>query len=95
MDILREVFLIIGIGYTLCILLVLIIIACVNINDYILGLKHRYRRKHRFDKPPTAKCYCIDCENYSSWDESSNICVAHNGWFVADNWFCWSATPKK
>ena len=95
MDMWRDMFSIIGIVYTLIIVFVLITITLGYINDYIIGVKHRYQRKHRFDKPPTAKCYCIDCENYSSWEDDDHICFAHNGWHVADNWFCWSATPKK
>lgn len=95
MDTLRDVFLIIGIIYTLIILMVVIYLIGMCCNDYLLGVKHRYRQRRRFDKPPTAKCYCVDCEYYSSWDENNYTCVAHNGWFVADNWFCWSATPKK
>lgn len=91
----RDVFSAIGIVYTLVILIVLAVIAWYYITDYLLGMKHRYRQKHRFDKPPTAECYCVDCENYSSWEDDNHICVAHNGWYVADDWFCWSATPKK
>lgn len=27
-------------------------------------LKNYHRIKHRFDKPPLADCYCIDCKYY-------------------------------
>lgn len=27
----------------------------------IKSLKSLYKEKHRYDKPPTAKCYCKDC----------------------------------
>ena len=27
----------------------------------IKSLKYLYKKKHRYDKPPTAKCYCRDC----------------------------------
>lgn len=90
----RDVFSAIGIVYTLVILIALAVIAWRHINDYLLGMKYRYRQKHRFDKPPIAECYCIDCEYYSS-DDGNHICSAHYGWYVADNWFCWSATRKK
>ena len=30
-------------------------------------LKYKYECKHRFDKPPIARCYCIDCTYYSIW----------------------------
>lgn len=59
--------------------------------------KHKY--KHRFDKSPTAKCYCIDCEHYGAnnkfFTANRDECLAHKGWSVADNWFCWDAEPCK
>lgn len=48
------------------------------------------RIRHRFDKPPTAKCYCVDCKYY----RKDGYCNDHSGWGVADSWFCWDATPK-
>lgn len=57
---------------------------------YLLGdakIKHKY--KHRFDKPPTAKCYCRDCRY---WD--SGKCDKFREWRTADCWFCWNAEPK-
>lgn len=57
--------------------------------------KHKYN--HRFDKSPTAKCYCIDCEHYGANNEfftaNRDACLAHKGWRVADEWFCWCANP--
>ena len=32
-----------------------------GIKETIENMKYDYRRKHRFDKPPTAACYCKDC----------------------------------
>ena len=60
-----------------------------NLSD---ALKRRYIIKHRFDKPPTAKCYCRDCERH---DDESNRCYKFDGWYTADNWFCWDAEPRK
>lgn len=47
-------------------------------------------QKHRFDKPPTAKCYCIDCVLHSD----DGYCGKFDGWCTADNWFCWAAEPS-
>ena len=35
-----------------------------NISDKIRKIKYEYKYKHRFDNPPTAKCYCVDCRYY-------------------------------
>jgi hypothetical protein len=90
-----KVFAVIGVGFTA------LIIACLLGELWGISKEARYRRKrkkkmkNRFNKPPLAKCYCIDCESYSASDSSSGYCYAHKGWGVADCWFCWSATPKK
>ena len=55
----------------------------------ITYLINRYRVKHRFDKKPLPKCYCIDCVN-SHTDRNGRFCPRVNK-YVADNWFCWEA----
>lgn len=52
--------------------------------------KYNHRIKHRFDKPPIAKCYCKDCFNHGN----DNTCHKFNGWSTADYWFCWDAEPR-
>ena len=56
----------------------------------------KYRIKHRFDKPPTAKCYCVDCTRH---DNETGRCYrfeyASGYQCTADDWFCWDATPRK
>ena len=49
-----------------------------------------YEYKHRFDKPPTAECYCVDC-----WyrDNENSKCRRYNELYVADDWFCKDAMP--
>lgn len=68
-----------------------------TIVDKVEHAKWKHKYKHRFDKSPTAKCYCIDCEHYGAnnkfFTDNRNECLAHVGWNVADNWFCWSAAP--
>lgn len=54
--------------------------------------KRCYEYNHRFDKPPVAKCYCIDCEY---WDKETHYCAALHGFSTADDWFCWRASPYK
>lgn len=52
--------------------------------------KHRY--KHRFNRPPLAKCYCVDCK---WWSKGSNECKQlGNGWCTPDSGFCYRAEPK-
>ena len=70
----------------------LVIIGFNWLGAFIDERKRAYRIKHRFDKPPLAKCHCIDCESYGKDDGK---CYRHSGWYVADSWFCWAATPSK
>lgn len=69
----------------------------VFISKLINKLRWKYKYKHRFDKPPIAKCYCKDCRHYSGniglgWS-ANDLCTMHAGWHVAKNWFCWNAEP--
>lgn len=70
----------------ICSGLMIIQVISEKIDDY----KYEYRYKHRFDKPPIAKCYCKDCVNHGYQD----MCLKFK-WITADNWFCWDATPRK
>ena len=67
--------------------------------DWIRTLKWQYKYKHRFDKPPTAQCYCKDCRYYKLYDLKNNCGRCGRGhienWTVADNYFCWQAEPLK
>ena len=58
----------------------------------IVNLRWHYKYKHRFDKKPIAKCYCIDCE-YHGKGNNNNLCLLHNRYFSND-WFCKDAEPK-
>lgn len=57
-----------------------------TIRDYLL----KKEQKRRFNKPPTAKCYCRDC---CKWNENNGSCSKFKGWRTADSWFCWDAEP--
>lgn len=61
------------------------------IKERIKDIRHFHNVKHRFDKPPTAKCYCTDCKMHSE----NGRCGKFDGWSTADNWFCWDATPRE
>lgn len=68
-----------------------------GIRTLIERFRYWYERKHRFDGPPLAKCYCKDCEEWhqKEHDETEGSCWAHGGWTTADCWFCWDANPRK
>lgn len=55
-------------------------------------LKTRHKIKHRFNKTPTAKCYCRDCKY---WNALYCTCNNLRGLKTADNWFCCDASPVK
>ena len=65
------------------------VLCCIK--ELLHKAKWRYKYKHRFDKPPTAACYCKDCKLHG--DESHRCCKFD--WNTADNWFCWDAEPKE
>ena len=63
-----------------------------GLKELIHTIRYNYRIKHRFDKPPTAKCYCIDCVRHNN---ETQRCYKFDGWYTADCWFCWDADPRK
>ena len=65
------------------------------IKDWIYDLRREYQYKHRFDKLPTAKCYCVDCKYHNN--ETGRCYRFHekDGRLTADCWFCYEAEPKK
>ena len=86
-----DVFTFVGFIATLATIFVFIIFLVSYVKDIVRDYKRKYQQKHRFDKPPTAKCYCIDCKYRTKYKE----CHVLGGSFkVADDWFCWKAEPK-
>ena len=65
-----------------------------GIKYVVTRVKRNIAIKRRFDKPPTAKCYCVDCKHWGN-RSGSGYCSQLNGWCTADNWFCWKAEPKE
>ena len=90
-DLIIRVFAFIGFCATFGIIVSLIIMIKEAIRDFIDEKKWNYKYKHRFDKPPTAQCYCKDCIYLSPYKKE---CPYMKG-SVADNCFCWRADPMK
>lgn len=65
-----------------------------NIKAKISVRAYAYNVKHRFDKPPLAKCYCRDCEYWAKPDNDTAHCSIINR-YTGDNCFCYYATPRK
>lgn len=65
--------------------------------DTLRTLKWQYKYKHRFDKPPTAQCYCKDCKYYIYYNDGYARCGRGHieKWNIADNYFCWQAEALK
>ena len=83
------------IGYlTIIFIIIGVLILLVELVKFGLeNLKRIYKYKHRFDKKPTAKCYCIDCKYHDNFIGSCFGFDRHH--HTADNWFCWKASPRK
>ena len=69
----------------------------ICVKEGICKLKWQYRYKHRFDKPPIAKCYCIDCKHHN---KKTRQCYQFGQTTkeyrcTADDWFCWEAEPRE
>lgn len=56
----------------------------------IKDIKRDYDIRHRFDRPPIAKCYCIDCEH-----RKLTFCEKHGIYCVKETGFCSEANPDK
>lgn len=88
----KDIFALMGVIFTFILCEFLIGMFIIFIQEKIRILRRRYQYKHRFDKPPVAKCYCKDCEYRSKYEE----CHILGGTLkVADNWFCWRANPRE
>lgn len=103
---LETTFMIVGFIVIICIMLIMIPIIVCDIKDLIVktyrACKRKSEIKHRFDKPPVAKCYCIDCKygayfgNISEMDDKHGKCILWNGDVpIRDDNFCYRADPKK
>lgn len=87
-----EILALIGAVASMAIIGCMLAFAWMYLLEFIDEVKHKYRYKHRFDKPPTAKCYCIDCGYH---DNETGRCSSLDYLYTADNWFCYNADPSK
>jgi uncharacterized paraquat-inducible protein A len=60
-----------------------------------LSLK-KYRDKHKFKKPPTAKCYCIACQLWYAHDKerTGGRCGSWDGYHTSPEEFCSRGFPR-
>ncbi len=92
LDILMRVLALVGGIFLIGVVITALIIVIENIKYKIDEKKTHYRIKHRFDKSPTAKCYCIDCVYYI---EENHKCTHFRVTHIFDNYFCNEAKPRK
>lgn len=85
-----EAMAIVGGITTLIVVIFLSLMAFLWIGDFIERQKYAYKVKHRFDKPPKAKCYCIDC----AFRDEKTYCKVHKS-YTADNYFCRTGIPRR
>lgn len=84
-------------GATTLIVLGVFAICCIVgfIQESIVKLRWHYKYKHRFDKKPIAKCYCIDCSYHDKNGRCSHLSAIDGpSYYTANDWFCWQADPK-
>lgn len=101
-DNLKDIFFMIGVVVSITLVLVIAIISVVKIRDSIADYRdtkrYEYKITHRFDNPPLAKCYCIDCRycfGEPTKSGSGVYCDLFNdGIVIQDNSFCYRAQPK-
>lgn len=88
-----ELFTTVGAFVIIMMIVAMIFAVICAIRDFIRERIWIYRYNHRFDKPPTAKCYCKDCSFYGDFAHT-RLCRMHNRSF-ADDYFCKDADPCK
>ena len=92
-----EILALIGAIASLAVTVGMLVFAWMYLEEFIDEAKHKYRYKHRFDKPPTAKCYCIDCKYHDNKNgRCSGLGEFISGYkYTEDNWFCYNADPSE
>lgn len=86
------------IGMTAFALMIFVVLAniFVSAKERIhLSLK-KYRDKHKFKKPPTAKCYCIGCHLWYAHDNDRSMgsCGAWTDYHTSAEEFCSRGFPR-
>ena len=86
-----EFFTAVGIFVIMAMIVAMIFAVIYAIRQFIRERIWIYKYNHRFDKPPTAKCYCKDCSFYGDF-ANRRLCRKHKE-FVGDDFFCKDADP--
>ena len=90
---LKSVFAAVGAIALLTVLLCMVLMIICYLTNIIEEARRQHRIKHRFNKPPTAKCYCRDCKFWNPENGECHVSHTAKGYCMADNWFCYSAEP--
>lgn len=90
----REIFIFTGMMTFGMVLIFALYLIIVGIKEIVSSVIYRYKYKHRFDKKPTAKCYCIDCRYYEDGYVPKQHCSVF-GRCMRDDQFCSIGIPKK
>ena len=88
-----EFFTTVGASVIITMIMVMIFAVIYAIRNFIRERIWIYKYNHRFDKPPTAKCYCKDCSLYGDF-QNRRLCRKHKSHFSED-YFCKDADPRK
>ena len=88
-----KMFASIGVLTVIFVAVLALIIATESLEERVKESKRQHTIKHRFDKPPTAKCYCRDCKFWIPENGECHVSHTAKGYCMADNWFCYSAEP--
>lgn len=86
----KDIFAFIGLMGTLAVIFAFIGMFIVFVLDKIKTAVRKYKYRHRFDKSPTAECYCKDCFHYNNKYFCYYLKVNTD-----DNGFCWKAELKE
>lgn len=87
-----KIFAIVGFGVVIGFVTIIVVGIFYAIGNLCNNIVLNYKIKHRFDKPPKAKCYCKDCKNYDM--ENSQSCMVLHLYGLKQDWFCKDAKPR-
>lgn len=100
---LKDLFFILGVFASIVFVLEIVVISVIKLHDLIAKYRdikrYEYIINHRFDNPPLAKCYCIDCKycygepTKTGWNVYCSLW--NSGVIIQDNSFCCRAEPKE
>ena len=80
------------IGVLTCVVLFIlgVVIVVTFVKELVSVCVYNHKIKHRFSKPPLAKCYCIDCDY---WSINKHECEYYPN--MSEICFCCRAFPRK